>query len=80
MKLFKFFPLALFFPALLMAQKEINDPNAEARNVKGFHAVKVSTGIQLVLTQGTSEAVAVSARRTGCSSGAPDTRREHTAP
>lgn len=44
-----------------MAQKEVRDPNAEARNVKGFHAVKVSTGIQLILNQSSTEAVAVSA-------------------
>jgi len=47
-----------------MAQKEINDPNAETRQVKGFHAVKVSTGIQLVLNQSSTEAVAVSATTT----------------
>jgi hypothetical protein len=48
----------------LMAQKVINDPNAESRDVKGFHAVKVSSGIELLLTQGSSEAVAVSASAT----------------
>jgi hypothetical protein len=48
----------------LAAQKEINDPNAESRDVKGFHAVKVSSGIELLLTQGSSEAVAVSASTT----------------
>ena len=64
MKFFRLLPLGLLFSTFLMAQKEINDPNAEARNVKGFHAIRVSTGIQLVLTQGTSEAVAVSATTT----------------
>jgi hypothetical protein len=43
------------------AQHTFNDPYAEVRDVKGFHGVKVSTGIHLVLTQGSSEAVAVSA-------------------
>jgi hypothetical protein len=41
----------------------INDPNAQIRNVKGFHAIKISGGIDLYLSQGT-EAVAVSASST----------------
>lgn len=44
----------------LVAQKTINDPNAEKRNVSGFHAIEVSGGIDLYLSQG-NEAVAVSA-------------------
>lgn len=61
MKLLKLLTLALLLSTFLMAQKQVNDPNAESRPVKGFHAIKVSTGIQLLLTQGTTEAVAVSA-------------------
>jgi hypothetical protein len=41
--------------------KVIPDKNAESRNVKGFHAIKVSGGIDLYLTQGNDEVVAVSA-------------------
>ena len=41
--------------------KVIEDKNAETRNVKGFHAIHVSHGIDLYLTQGNEEAVAVSA-------------------
>jgi len=41
--------------------KVIDDKNAETRNVKGFHAINVSSGIDLYLTQGNEEAVAVSA-------------------
>jgi Putative auto-transporter adhesin, head GIN domain len=41
--------------------KVINDANAEARSVSGFHAIKISSGIDLVIKQGNSEAVAVSA-------------------
>ena len=40
--------------------KIINDPNAEKRNVQSFHAIHVSQGIDLYLSQG-DEAVAVSA-------------------
>ena len=44
------------------AQKTINDANAEKRNVSGFHAIEVSGGIDLYLSQG-GEAVAVSASK-----------------
>ena len=40
--------------------KVINDKNAEKRNVSGFHAVSISNGIDLYISQG-DEAVAVSA-------------------
>ena len=44
------------------AQKTIiNDPNAEARAVKGYHGIDVSGGINLYLSQGEEEAVVVSA-------------------
>jgi Putative auto-transporter adhesin, head GIN domain len=61
MKFLRLFPIALLFSYILVAQKQVNDPNAEIRTVKGFHAIKVSTGIQLMLNQSTTEAVAVSA-------------------
>lgn len=50
--------------ALTYAQtKEVNDPNAEVRNVKGFHAIKVSDAIDLFLSQSDNEVVAVSASK-----------------
>ena len=39
----------------------IRDANAEKRNAAGFHAIEVSNGINLILNQGSAEAVAVSA-------------------
>jgi hypothetical protein len=45
----------------LMAQQQINDPNAQLRNVKGFHAIRVSDGIDLYLSQSNEEVVVVSA-------------------
>jgi hypothetical protein len=48
----------------LPAQKTISDPNAEKRNVSGFHGVEVSTGIKLILTAGGTEEAAVSAATT----------------
>ncbi len=52
----------LLTSGLLHAQnKTFNDPNAESRQVQGFHGVKVSNGIELHITEGSSESVAVSA-------------------
>lgn len=45
----------------LSAQKTVHDANAITRSAKGFHAIEISDGIDLYLTQGTEEAVAVSA-------------------
>ncbi|MGB3155362.1 MAG: head GIN domain-containing protein [Chitinophagaceae bacterium] len=59
-----------FFFSLLMialagsvvsAQKIFNDLNAEKRTVSGFHGIEVATGIELTLTNGDTEEVAVSA-------------------
>ena len=52
--------LAIIFFTGSYAQKVINDANAEKRNVSGFHAISVSSGIDLYLSPG-EEAVAVSA-------------------
>jgi hypothetical protein len=49
--------------ALAQNGKVFNDPNAQIRNVKGFHAIKISGGIDLYLSQG-AEAVAISASST----------------
>lgn len=56
------FVSALLFTGTLTAQKTIRDANAQTRNgLKNFHAVQVSSGIDLYLTQTSEEAVAVSA-------------------
>jgi hypothetical protein len=56
------FSTALLFISIgaFCQNKIINDKNAQTRNVSGFHAIKISGGIDLYLTQG-NEAVAVSA-------------------
>ncbi|HTF29005.1 MAG TPA: head GIN domain-containing protein [Flavitalea sp.] len=41
--------------------QQINDPNVEVRQLKGFNSIKISNAIDLYLSQGTEEAVAVSA-------------------
>jgi hypothetical protein len=48
----------------LLAQTIINDLNAEKRNVSGYHGIDVATGIELTLTEGNAEEVAVSAATT----------------
>ncbi len=50
--------------SVVSAQKTVNAPNAEKREVSGFHGIEVSTGIELVLTAGSTEEVAVSAGKT----------------
>jgi hypothetical protein len=45
------------------AQKVVKDQNVEKRNVSGYHAISVSGGIDLYLSQG-NESVAVSASET----------------
>ena len=52
---------ALFVSSLLMAQKTINDPNAEVRQVSTFKGIKVSSAFDVYITQGNEDAVAVSA-------------------
>jgi len=60
MKKLVLFVSGLFLSLLLTAQKQINDANAVKRDVKDFHAVRVSHGIEVLLSEGTEEAVAVS--------------------
>lgn len=64
MKKLSILSISLLLSIAVVAQKQINDPNAESRSAKGFHAIRVATGIELFLTQAGSEAVAVSAINT----------------
>ena len=50
----------IFFSFILSAQK-INDPNAEVREAKNFHAIKLSSAFDVYITQSNEESVAVSA-------------------
>lgn len=60
-KIFFSFILLMAAGSALLAQKTINDANAEKRDVTSFHGINVSTGIQLILTKGDKEDIAVSA-------------------
>ena len=58
------FILLLLVTGTLYAQvKQVNDPNAQVRNVSGFHSIKVSHAIDLYLSQSANEVVAVSAAK-----------------
>jgi hypothetical protein len=63
-KLLLSFLLVAATGSVALAQKTINDANAEKREVGSFHGIEVSTGIDLILTEGASEEVAVSALTT----------------
>ena len=44
-----------------LAQKTINEPNAQKRSVSGYHGVSVSGNIELFLSQGAEESVVIAA-------------------
>jgi hypothetical protein len=49
------------FAATAQEGKVIDDKNAQKRSAQGFHGIEISSGIDLYLSQGGEEAVAVSA-------------------
>jgi len=55
--------LAMLVSTVLFAQKTINDPNAEPRNLSGFHAIKISNAFTVYISQGNEDAVAISASK-----------------
>ncbi|TMI61815.1 MAG: DUF2807 domain-containing protein [Bacteroidetes bacterium] len=60
MKKFSIAIAGLFFSMLSIGQR-INDANAEIREAKNFHAIKLSSAFDVYITQGNEESVAVSA-------------------
>jgi Putative auto-transporter adhesin, head GIN domain len=55
--------MTMLVSAVLFAQKTINDPNAEPRNLSGFHAIKISNAFTIYISQGNEDAVAISASK-----------------
>lgn len=55
--------IAMFVSTILFAQKTINDPNAESRNLSGFHAIRISNAFDVYISQGNEDAVAISASK-----------------
>nr|WP_294905275.1 head GIN domain-containing protein [uncultured Lacibacter sp.] len=62
-KVFSFIVLAVFAAGFAAAQDVtvINDKNAEPRKVGSFHGIKVSNAFDVIIKQGSEEAVVVSA-------------------
>lgn len=56
--------LMIMMTGLFMNAQQINDPNAEVREAKNFHAINVSSAFNVYISQGNEEAVAVSAANT----------------
>ncbi len=59
-KIIFFFVCADLATAAIAQNTVVNDKNAEVRQVAGFHGVRISSGIDLYITQGSTEGVAVS--------------------
>jgi hypothetical protein len=55
--------MAMLVSTVLFAQKTINDPYAEPRNLSGFTAIKVSNAFTVYISQGNEDAVAISASK-----------------
>ena len=55
--------MTILVSTVLFAQKTINDPNAEPRNLSGFHAIKISNAFTVYISQGNEDAVAISASK-----------------
>lgn len=60
-KLILFLPVLLSVTFLFAQSTVVHDSHAEARTVTSFHAIEISSGINLTIKQGNDEAVAVSA-------------------
>ncbi len=61
MKKYIFSMLAAFLVLSVSAQKVINDPHAEIRQVPSFNGISISGNFTVILSQGSEDAVAVSA-------------------
>jgi hypothetical protein len=61
-KVLAFFVGCLLVLSVRAQETVIQDPNAQLRSVKGFHGIRVSSAINLYLSQGQEEKVVVSAK------------------
>jgi hypothetical protein len=61
-KVLAFFVGCLLVSSVSAQETVIQDPNAQLRSVKGFHGIRVSSAINLYLSQGQEEKVVVSAK------------------
>ena len=63
MKTIQVMLILMLMSPVLFAQKTINDPNAESRNLSGFHAIRISNAFDVYISQGNEDAVAISASK-----------------
>lgn len=61
MKQTSLFLFALLLTVVGFSQRVVNDENAQERQVTAFHGIRASHGIQVLMSQGDAEALAVSA-------------------
>src|SRR5580658_1522331 len=61
-KVLAFFVGCLLVLSVRAQETVIQDPNADLRPVKGYHGIRVSSAIDLYLSQGQEEKVVVSAK------------------
>lgn len=61
MKRIVYFFLLASLGYLKLSAQQVNDPNAVVRDAKDFHGINLSSAFDVYLTQGNTEAVAVSA-------------------
>ncbi len=59
-KLIFAFLLVIAGSGVVFSQKMLNDPNVEKRVIGSFHGIEVGTGVELWLTEGNLEEIAVS--------------------
>ena len=63
MKKIQVLMLSMAICTVSIAQKTINDPNAEPRSVGAFHAIKVGNAFDVYISQGNEDALAISASK-----------------
>ncbi len=60
MKKILLFCVSFFTLATILAQNEINEPNIQKRTISSFHAIDASAGVEVIITKGDKEELAVS--------------------
>lgn len=59
-KICLFLSIGLFLLQSVQAQNEIKEPNSQKRTVASFHGIEASAGVQVFITKGSKEELAVS--------------------
>ena len=59
MKKISLFCVSFFVLATVFAQNEISEPNVQKRAISSFHAIDASAGVEVIITKGDKEELAV---------------------